>query len=156
MKADNHTKNMFRALAMAECPEAFAVPGAQSLIDMINPHTGKSCCNNETLVEIRQRYPTAQVVKMDDWIDNKARMQDQPVTWELVTEEEFDEMLNCLPPATGGGGRGFLVGEPYDHHAKTGKPRYQAYIRTDSHFVKSSRPMTVMEFQTAINKTVTA
>lgn len=139
---------------MAECPEAFAVPGSPSLVDVIHPDTGLSYYGGLTLEQIQKSYPGAVVVNVQEWIDAKAKVQDEPVKWELVTEEEFDEMLNCLPPAAGGGGRGFLVGEPWDHHAKTGKPRYQAYIRTDSHFVKSSRPMTVMEYQTAINKTV--
>ena len=44
---------------------AFAVPGEDSIIDCINPNTGNSCINGETLEQIRLRYPKAEIVSME-------------------------------------------------------------------------------------------
>ena len=43
-------------------------------------------------------------------------------------EERYREMMECLPPAAYRRD-GFLVGEPQDHDAETGEPRYEAFIR---------------------------
>lgn len=129
---------------------AFAVPGESSLIDVINPATGKSWIEGETLEQIRLRYPTAEIVNVSEWCAAKAARQDEPVTWAETTEEHFFEMLECLPPAyqTGGEkGGAFLVGEPWDHHATTGRPRFAAYREIGDKFLKASRPMTVKEFK---------
>jgi hypothetical protein len=56
------------------------------------------------------------------------------------------DMLNVLPPAimlT----NGFLVGEPYDHEADTGKPRFDGFKQMGGKFYAASRPMTREEFK---------
>lgn len=68
-----------------------------------------------------------------------------PVTWTECTEEVYSDMLDVLPPAAMKGGS-FLVGEPWDHHAMTGQPRFAAYIKRQGKFFTASRPMTRAEF----------
>lgn len=125
---------------------AFAVPGENSLIDCINPDTGLSWIERENLEQIRKRYPLAEVVNIDDWCKAKAARQDTPIAWSEVTEERYFEMLEVLPPAIMTP-LGFLVGEPWDHHAVTGQPRYAAFTAKFGKYYEASRPMTIKEFK---------
>lgn len=131
-----------------ECETAFAVPGEDSLIDCINPATGRSCIENETLDQIRLRYPLAEVVNIEVHCAAKAQRQDVPITWEEVTREKYEEMLNVLPPTDYNRTyTAFLVGEPWDHHATSGHPRYAAFEISDGRYWESNRPMTRKEFR---------
>lgn len=128
---------------------AFAVPGSGSIIDVINPETGRSAIYAQTLEEIQQRNPGAQRISLDDWQREKAASQDTPISWKRTTVEQYDEMLNCLPPAFWRFGL-FLVGEPWDHHALTGEPRFTAYRKVGSsddlaRYFVASRPITRRE-----------
>ena len=125
--------------------EAFAVPGEGHIIDCIHPATGRSVYQDETLEQIRARYPGAERVLIADWIAAKAARQRTPITWDACTEEVYDRMLEVLPPASMRAG-GFLVGEPSDHEADTGRPRYAAYRQWDSECFAASRPLTIPEF----------
>lgn len=125
---------------------AYAEPGAHSIIDAIHPVTNLGLWSGETLDEVRKRYPHAEIVNFDEWQAAKAARQDSPVVWDEVTAEEYEEMLGCLPPAYMSGGT-FSVGEPDDHHATSGLPRYRAYRATGGKFYRSSRPMTVRELR---------
>jgi hypothetical protein len=60
-------------------------------------------------------------------------------------------MLNVLPPAAWIGGA-FMVGEPTDHCAETGRPRFQAYRERGMQFEVASRPMTIAEFRAEVSK----
>jgi len=55
-------------------------------------------------------------------------------------------MLECVPPAYQRGAR-FLVGEPYDHCAATGAPRFHGYKQVGQRFYETTRPVTVREFK---------
>ena len=69
------------------------------------------------------------------------------ITWEPTTKETFYEMLEVLPPAAWENDA-FLVGEPFDHDAETGDPRYSAYRRRPGEqYETGSRPMTIQEFK---------
>lgn len=125
---------------------AFAVPGENSLIDCINPNTGLSWIERENLDQVRKRYPKAEIVNIDDWCQQKAARQDTPITWSEVTEDRYMEMLEVLPPAIMTRA-GFLVGEPWDHHATTGQPRYAAFMAKMGKYYEASRPMTIKEFK---------
>lgn len=134
-------------LGKIHATEAYAVPGEDSLIDCINPHTGLTAICNETLEQVRERYPNAVKINISDWILDKGKRQDSPIDWEIVTEDRYFEMLECLPPAAYGRKvEGFLVGEPWDHHAITGQPRYSAFIKRYGVHYGSTRPLTVREF----------
>ena len=61
-------------------------------------------------------------------------------------QDKFHEMLEVLPPAAMSNG-GFLVGEPWDHHALTGAPRYGAYKQINSQYYVANRPLTKREFK---------
>ena len=131
------------------CTHAFGVPDSESLLDFINPDTGRSLINNSTLEEIQQRAPGAAVVLISDHLAAKAARQEEPITWAEVTEARYDEMLNVLPPAAWESGK-FLVGEPWDHHAISGAPRCQCFAAHAGRYYVASRPMTRAEFR-AIN-----
>lgn len=131
---------------MSDATEVFAEPGAGHIIDCIHPNTGRSWINDEDLEAVRRRYPNAQRFNFDEWCAEKARRQDTPVTWDETTEEFYMEMLEVLPPACWMRG-GFLVGEPADHHAKSGLPRFQAHIKRGGKYLVASRPMTRDEFK---------
>lgn len=133
-----------------DCTEAFAVPGEDSLIDLCWPETGLSTVYGETLDQIRQRYPGAEVVNVGAFLAAKAERQHTPVVWTPCTEARYDDMLNVLPPAAHERG-GFLVGEPWDHDAGNGQPRYAAFRQRGGTFYESSRPMTRAEFSDAMN-----
>ena len=132
----------------------FAVPGGNSMIDVISPETGLSQVKGETLEQISVRYPGAQIMRIDDWCKSRAVAQDTPVVWIECTEERYYEMLEVLPPAFQSS-RGFLVGEAMDHHAVTGRPRFSAFTErttkgdgwSETRYFEASRPMTVTEFR---------
>lgn len=130
---------------MADVTEAFAAPGSHSIIDAIHPITGRGLYSNETLDQISIRYPGAEVVNLESWCAAKGEAQNSLVVWDEISEEQYDNWLECLPPAAMTR-TGFLVGEPSDHHAVTGKARFQACIQKDGKHYASSRPMTRAEF----------
>lgn len=131
---------------MTDCETAFAVPGEDSLIDVIRPETGRSWIQDQTLEQIRERYPGAEVVNIEAFCAAKAARQDTPIQWDETTAEHYWEMLEVLPPACMLAG-GFLVGEPCDHHAGNGQPRFQAFRKIGEKHFAASRPMTVREFK---------
>ena len=134
-------------VAIPETVDCYAVPGEDSIIDVIHPQTGLTVYCKETLEQIQARYPLAVRMTIADFCDQKAQRQNEPVTWSTVTEEVYYEMLECLPPAYRGNS-GFLVGEAWDHHATTGQPRYAAYRHAQNgYYWTASRPMTVKEFK---------
>jgi hypothetical protein len=135
--------------------DCFAVPGESSIIDGINPSTGRSFINDETLEQIRERYPLAVVMPFDDYMAAKAERQNTPIRWEPTTAEQYDDMLGCLPPIAWTGGA-FLVGEPDDHSVTTGRPRYRGYRHEHGAFYVSSRPLTVAEFKLELQAPATA
>lgn len=85
-------------------------------------------------------------MSIDDFCRAKAARQDTAIQWSETTEEMYWEMLEVLPPAVMLP-IGFLVGEPCDHHAGNGQPRFQAYVKADGKHWAASRPMTVKEFK---------
>ena len=132
--------------------ECFAVPGSSSMIDVIHPVTGKTLIYGKTLDDVRAEpgYEKAERMSVDDFCTAKASRQDTPITWTETTEEKFWDMLEVLPPAARFNG-GFLVGEPWDHHAITGQPRFAAYREQFDKFYVASRPMTRTEFRAELN-----
>lgn len=132
-----------------DCTECFAVPGEDSVIDMRHPVTGLSMVNGETLEQVQARYPAAVVIAWETWRAEKAARQNQPVEWRECSEARYMDMLEVLPPAHMEP-RGFLVGEPWDHDAATGRPRFAAFRHTRLAYLESSRPMTVVEFRAVL------
>lgn len=116
------------------------------IIDVVDPVTGRSAIQGETLAEIRERYPTAELIEYADFAARKAAAQDAPIVWSATTAEKYADMLNVLPPAVWLA-IGFLVGEPCDHHAATGRPRFAAYVHVNGQYFTASRPLTVQEFR---------
>lgn len=123
----------------------FCVPDANSIIDVLRAD-GRGQYSGETLEEIRTRCPGAAVRTLDEYCTDKANEQDSPITWTETTEDTYWEMLEILPPAAMARG-GFLVGEPMDHHAVSGQPRFAGYIQRGQLFFEASRPLTEAEFR---------
>ena len=139
---------------MSHCTHAYAVPGEHSIIDVIHPETGLTWVYAETEEQIRVRYPTAVRISLDDWTKRRAAEQDTPIVWTRTSKRKYWEMLEVLPPALWIGGA-FLVGEPTDHHATTGQPRFQAYWQRGSSddfaiYLAASRPMTCAELRAVV------
>ena len=125
----------------------FATPNSPQPLDLVHPATSRGIYSHETLAEIQARHPGTRIVSLAEWANEKAAIQDAPWTWRPSTEEAYEGALEILPPASMSNGA-FLLGEPYDHHAITGRPRYDAYhhdTATDT-YLASSRPLTVLEF----------
>jgi hypothetical protein len=127
-----------------EPTDCYAIPGEESIIDVIHPVTGLTVYCHETLEQIQLRYPGAIRMTVDAFCEQKAARQHRPITWEPITEEKYYEMFEVLPPIIRG--NGFLVSEPWDHDAQTGAPRYGAYRHRGETYEAASRPMTVKEF----------
>lgn len=72
------------------------VSGLLTVIDFLNPDTGKSYVNGETLEQIQARYPGAQLVDFELW--NAAKEKALCTEPEPSTEERFLELLEVLPP----------------------------------------------------------
>lgn len=126
----------------------FAVPG-DTMIDLVIPETQLTSIFGKTLEMTRQEYPGAVLMTLDAYCESKAAVQDTAVTWSEVSEEKYFDMLEVLPPAFQRGGA-FLVGEPQDHHAVTGRPRFDAFKAVGKKYFTASRPMTVKEFKESL------
>jgi len=139
-------EKVVKAVRFSDCQRCIISKSRGTIIDMLRPDTGRTWYCSETLEECRKRYPDAEEMSYDEFVAWKVRQQRTPVTWQETTRERFDEMLNVLPPAAMLGG-GFLVGEPYDHDAGSGLPRFSAYRRKCDRYEVASRPMTRAEFR---------
>lgn len=118
-----------------------------TIIDMLR-HDGRTACFGQTLEEVRARpgYEDAEVMPLSEWKTWKAERQDAPIKWDPVSEEHYTDALEALPPIDWGS-RGFLLGEPSDHHALSGRPRFRAFLRTPDGLFISSRPITRHEWR---------
>jgi hypothetical protein len=126
--------------------EVWAIPGEHHIIDTIHPATGLTSINGDDEAGVTRRYPSAVRMTMEAWLAWKAAQQHTPITWEPTDKETYHEMLEVLPPALWIGGA-FLVGEPMDHDATTGRPRFQGYWHRNGIYLVASRPMTCAELR---------
>lgn len=131
--------------------KAYAVPNARNLIDTIDEKTGLTSISKETLEEVRQRHPGAELVDVDQWCEQKQLAQLTPITWQETDKETYWEMLECLPPERMAGGA-FLVGEPMDHLAATGESTFEMFRKQGSKYYVASRPVTIAEFNQLIGR----
>ena len=144
-----------KSLHVTQCENCVAVPGHNSCVDVINPITGLTWYGGKTVAESIAENPGAEVMTMDELCRQIAERQHTPITWEPSTYEAFDYGLNVLPPAIWIGGA-FMVGEPYDHDAGNGQPRFQAYRQRGDIYEKATRPMTRAEFREIFSAEVQA
>ena len=129
--------------------KAYARPNYKCLIDTIDDATGLTSICKETFEQLRERYPDAILVDVDQWCEEKQLAQLAPITWQETDKETYWEMLECLPPARMAGGA-FLVGEPMDHLAATGEATFEMFRKQSSKFFVASRPVTIAEFNKLI------
>ncbi len=65
-------------------------------IDTINRHTGRGHYSNETLDQIRKRYPDATVEDLEEFTARKEKaLCTDPVE---ISQDQYWEFLECLPP----------------------------------------------------------
>jgi hypothetical protein len=135
--------------------EVYAVPGAHSIIDTINPDTGRTRYCGHTEADVLAREPGAVRMTWQAWKDAMIARQRTPITWALTTRETYEYMLNVLPPIDWWGGA-FLVGEPMDHDVLTGQPRYEAFaergLSDPRSYYASSRPLTRAELRAELGR----
>jgi hypothetical protein len=132
--------------------EVYANPYESHIIDAINPSTGLTFFAGETEAELKLRYPNVVRMTFEQFQAEKAARQNTPIRWNTTDAETYNRMLGCLPPAAWIRG-GFLVGEPDDHCAITGHPRFRCYVKHGDRFLVANRPMTIDEFKTIITAT---
>ena len=142
----NITEKIENVVTMSDCERCFASKDRATIIDTIHPETGLSWCYGKTLAQCREEYPDAKEMSVDEFCAWKAAQQRTPIEWTPTTEARFCDMLGCLPPALMLRG-GFLVGEPFDHDAGNGQPRFQGFRRRGDVYEVGNRPMTRAEFR---------
>ncbi len=125
--------------------QCYASRSRKTIIDTIRSD-GLTTCYEKTYGQVLKEYPDAYRTSVEDFCAWKGAQQRTPITWSKTSEEIFDRMLNVLPPAMWLT-NGFLVGEPFDHEADTGRPRFNGFKRIGDKFFSSSRPMTKAEFK---------
>lgn len=80
-------------MSAAQC---FVQPETFTIIDTVHPVTGRSVCFGHTLEEIQRRYPGAIVGNFDEWCHKREEsFLTEP---EEISEEQWNAMLNVLPP----------------------------------------------------------
>lgn len=76
--------------------QCFVQPDTFTIIDTVHPITGKSVCYGHTLEQIQARYPGAIIGDIDEWCDKReASFLTDPSE---ISEKQYDDMLNVLPP----------------------------------------------------------
>lgn len=133
-------------ITMRDCTECWAVPGHAHIIDVIHPETGLTWIFSRDAATVQAQEPGAVRMQLDDWIAAKAEQQRTPIRWVQTDERSYQYMLEVLPPIDWDG-EYFLVGEPHDHEADTGRPRYAAFGRFGGRYVTASRPITRQELR---------
>ena len=84
------------AISMRDIKQCFYQPGKPGIIDAIHPATGLGLYSKETLEQVRERNPGAEVGDFDEVCDAQADYWRKPPT--EITEARFWEMLCVLPP----------------------------------------------------------
>jgi hypothetical protein len=80
---------------------AFYVEKELSIIDTLSNKTGRGTCSNETIEEVIKRYPNAEIVPFDyaiNCIEEAAKEKFNLLNPVEITEGQYYEMLECLPP----------------------------------------------------------
>jgi len=135
-----------REISINDCTHCVAIPGQNQAINIVHPFTGRMIYGEKTVAECIEENPGAVVMTLDELCKQIAERQHTPIAWDETTEEEYDYGLNVLPPAIWVRD-GFMVGEPYDHDASNGQPRFQAFRQREGVYEKANRPMTRAEFR---------
>jgi len=144
------TEKVEHILSLSDCDRCFASRERSTIIDVLHPNTGRTVCYGKTLEDCREEYPDAEEMSVDEFCAWKASQQRTPITWDATAEEKYHDMLNVLPPAKWTGGA-FLVGEPWDHDAGNGRPRFAAFRKRGEVYQTANRPLTIPEFLAEIS-----
>ena len=121
------------------------VANENNIDDLINPETGLGLFGKKTVENMVAKG--GELMSVEEFYNRKFAKQNTPLEWAEVDADSYDEAMGCVPPIDLSSS-GFLVGEPWDHCAKTGAPRFTAYRFDGVKYTKSNRPMTRKEFTT--------
>ena len=113
------------------------------LVDAVKD--GQTIYGRKPVDKVLAENPSYKLVEYDEYVAAASAEQDQPIVWSPLSEEDYYKKMDCLPPAVTRS-YGFLLGEPQDHYAATGKPRFAAFLKLGHRFCRSSRPLRVEEF----------
>lgn len=140
-----------KAFTLADCKQCIVSWNYWNgtIIDFINPTTGRTVIYDKSLEDVQVQHPDAEILTFGEYSAKKAAMQRTSIAWLDSTEESYYYSLECLPPAYQGHG-GFLVGEAYDHAADTGEPMFTAFRKVGSQFFMANRPLTIREFKAEV------
>ena len=73
--------NAQRTISIKDCTHCFAVPGERSIVDCIDPVTGRGWYSDDDLEQIQARYPLVEIMLIDDHCSAVAKRQDVHVVW---------------------------------------------------------------------------
>ena len=131
------------------CPDAievWAVPGENHIIDQIDPTTDRTWINGKDAAAVLAAEPRAVRMTFEAWQAAASARQLTPITWAVVSEDLYMQMLECLPPAYMRGGA-FLVGEPANHCFATGSPMFAGFRQRGGIYYASNRALTIAEMK---------
>jgi len=89
-----------------EITHCFASVASDTIIDVVNPDTGRTGIYSKDLDECRKEYPDAQLMTIQDWCEQKAKRQDTPIIW---TETTAGGVSDARVVMLAKGGRGSLA-----------------------------------------------
>ena len=102
---------------LSQLSQCFYVPGAGNIIDSAYQNEAGewvSHIHRKNLMQMRDEHPDVVLGNLDEWIDaDEKRLISTP---EEITEEQWWDALECLPPESwqnSGGGESFVMMEYY-------------------------------------------
>lgn len=94
--------------------QVFVLKTDMTPLDFVDPETGLSEINKSSLADYEQRYGAGNVIIMDSETLRQARRAASITKPVEITADQFEEMLNILPPKNwrqGGGWESFMMVE---------------------------------------------
>ena len=126
--------------------ECYALPDFRCMQDVIHPITGLTMSYQKSEADMVKQHPTILRMTVEAFCQKKAELQNAPVEWMPTDQATYYDRLEALPPEFMDGSR-FLLGEPMDHCAKSGLPRFEGYYARNGRYFYTSRPVTVRDFK---------
>jgi hypothetical protein len=129
-----------------EFQECYTLPDFDGMTDTIHPITGLTTYGGKSEADVRKEHPTILRMTVEAFCQKKAELQNAAVEWMPTDQATYYDRLEALPPEFMDGSR-FLLGEPMDHCAKSGLPRFEGYCARNGRYFYTSRPVTVRDFK---------
>lgn len=128
-----------------EVTHVFTEPNKTCIVNFCHPQMEQEKIQEE-LKTLRINWPNTILMTWEEFDNQAYKLQNTELKMEEITEERYFELMECLPPAAMEHNK-FLVGEPWDHCVKTGKPRFQMCVTSGGKHYASDRPVTKEEYK---------